>query len=92
MKLIYKPIGIILGILSGLVGKKLFDFIWTKIDDEDPPKATTQVAPMPKILAAAALQGMIFKTTRVVVDRYGAQGWQYLTGTWPGEKRPDPDE
>ena len=67
-------------------------FVWTKIDDEDPPKGTTQDAPWVKILAAAALQGMIFKTTRVVVDRYGAVGWNYLTGSWPGEKRPDPDE
>jgi hypothetical protein len=37
------------------------------------------------------VQGVIFKVTRVVVDRYGARGWSYLTGTWPGEKRPDPD-
>ena len=41
VKLIYKPFGIILGILAGLLGKKLFNFAWTKIDDEDPPKATT---------------------------------------------------
>ena len=33
--LIYKPFGIILGILAGLVGKKLFNVAWTKIDDED---------------------------------------------------------
>ena len=35
---------------------------------------------------------MIFSVTRVVVDRYGAIGWHYLTGVWPGEKRPDPDD
>jgi hypothetical protein len=92
MKLIYKPIGIVLGILAGLLGRRLFDFAWTKLDDEEPPEATTKEAPWVKVLSAAALQGLIFKTTRVVVDRYGAQGWYYLTGSWPGERRPDPDE
>ena len=90
--LIYKPFGILLGILAGLVGKRLFNFAWTKIDDEDPPKGTTEHAPWVKIVGAAALQGVIFKVTRVVVDRYGAIGWTYLTGSWPGEKRPDPDD
>ncbi len=92
MKLIYKPIGIVLGVLGGLLGKRLFDFVWTKIDDEDPPKPTTQEADWGKILVTAALQGMIFKATRALIDRQGARGWYYLTGAWPGEKRPDPDE
>ena len=92
MKLLYKPIGLILGILAGMVGKRLFDFAWTKLDDEDPPKGTTRDAPWAKIIGAAALQGVIFRTVRVTVDRYGAIAWQYLTGFWPGEKRPDPDD
>ena len=92
MKAIYKPIGLIMGLASALVSKRIFNFLWTKIDAEDPPKGTTQNAPWVKILGAAALQGVVFKSTRVVVDRYGAVGWSYLTGVWPGEKRPDPDE
>jgi hypothetical protein len=92
MKVLYKPIGLVIGIASALVSKRIFNFVWTKVDDEEPPKGTTQQAPWVKILAAAALQGIIFKTTRVVVDRYGAVGWNYLTGSWPGEQRPDPDD
>jgi hypothetical protein len=92
MGVIYKPFGIVLGILAGLVGKKIFNFVWTKIDDEDPPKPTTQETSWAKILSSAAVQGVIFRITRVVVDRYGAIGFHYLTGVWPGEKRPDPDE
>ena len=92
MGLIYKPIGIVLGILGGLVGKRIFNFVWTKIDDEDPPKGTTEQTSWVKVLGAAALQGVIFKTVRVVVDRYGAIGWSHLTGVWPGEKRPDRDD
>ena len=92
MGLIYKPIGIFLGIVAGLLGRRIFNFAWTKIDDQDPPKGTTEQAPWLKLLGAAALQGVIFKVTRVVVDRYAAIGWTYLTGSWPGEGRPDPDE
>ena len=92
MGLIYKPFGIVLGILAGLAGKRIFNFVWTKVDDQDPPKPTTERTTWVKILGAAAIQGMIFRVTRAVVDRYGAIGWAYLTGVWPGEKRPDPDE
>jgi hypothetical protein len=90
MKLIYKPVGITLGILAGLLGKRLFNFAWSRIDDEDPPKPTTEVAPMTKLVAAAALQGVIYRVTRVFVDRYAAKGYAHLTGVWPGERRPEP--
>jgi hypothetical protein len=91
MGLIYKPIGIALGILGGLLGKRVFNFAWEKLDDQEPPEATTESTSWSRLLAASAVQGVIFKTVRVVVDRYGAIGWRYLTGVWPGEKRPDPD-
>ena len=57
MKLIYKPFGIILGIVGGLLGKRLFDFVWTKIDDEEPPKATTQEAKWSKVIARGGAPG-----------------------------------
>jgi hypothetical protein len=92
MKLVYKPIGIILSLLAGLLGKKLFDFVWTKIDDEEPPEATTLETSWRRVLLVAAIQGVIFRVTRFAVDRSGALGWRYLTGSWPGERRPEPDE
>ena len=92
MGLIYKPFGILLGIAAGVLGKRLFDFAWTKVDDQEPPEPTTEQTTWSRLIAAAAVQGVIFKVVRVVVDRYGAIGWRYLTGTWPGEKRPDPHE
>ena len=90
MKLIYKPFGFVVGIIAGLLGRKLFDYTWSKVDAEEPPRGTDEYVPWPKLLGAAALQGLIFQVTRVVVDRYGAIGWHYLTGIWPGSKRPDP--
>jgi hypothetical protein len=91
MGVIYKPFGILLSLLAGFAGKKVFDFVWTKIDDQEPPKATTQDTSWPRLLSAAAVQGVIFRVTRFVVDRYGAIGFNYLTGVWPGQKRPDPE-
>ena len=91
MGLIYKPFGILLGIVAALLGKRVFNFAWTKVDDQEPPEATTEQTTWARLLTAAAVQGVIFKVVRVVVDRYGAIGWRYLTGVWPGEKAPDPE-
>ena len=92
MGAIYKPFGILLGILAGLVGKRIFNFVWTKIDDEEPPGALTEQTTWGKLIAAAALEGLIFRVVRYVIERNGAMGFRYLTGIWPGEKRPDPDD
>jgi pectin methylesterase-like acyl-CoA thioesterase len=89
MKLLYKPFGIVLGILAGLVSKKLFDVVWGLFDEEEPPKPTTQEADWSKVLAAAAVQGVTFKVTRAAVDRAGAKSFHHITGVWPGDKYPD---
>ena len=78
--------------LTITLGKQVFDYVWTKFDDREPPEATTQETTWPKVLAAAAVEGIAFKTTRAAVDRYGAKGWYYLTGSWPGERVSDPEE
>jgi hypothetical protein len=87
MKLVYKPFGIVLGLLAGLVSKKLFDVVWGMFDKEEPPKPTTRDAEWSKVLAAAAVQGVTFKVTRAAVDRVGAKGWDHLFGVWPGDKK-----
>ena len=90
MRLIYKPIGIILGVLSGvIVARPVFNQVWGAFADEEPPTATTRDIRWPKLLLAAAVQGMVFRVVRVLVDRGLAKGWASLTGVWPGEKRPE---
>lgn len=86
---IYKPIGIVAGILAGLLGTKVFNWIWAKIDDQEPPQANTEWPHWGKLLSAAAIQGVIYKVVRVLVDRGTAKSFHYLTGIWPGERTPD---
>jgi hypothetical protein len=89
MKLFYKPFGIIAGIVAGIVARKIFTFVWSKIDDQEPPEAKTAAASWPRVLAAQTLQGAVFSGTRAVVDRAGARGFEHLFGIWPGEQAAD---
>jgi Protein of unknown function (DUF4235) len=91
MTLIYKPIAVVLGLLAGFMGRKVFEQVWGVIDDEEPPKPNTQRATWVKVLTAAALEGLIFRAVRAAVERAGASGFYSLTGSWPGEKDPEPE-
>jgi hypothetical protein len=90
MKLIYKPFGIVVGLLAGMLGRSLFSQVWGHIDDQEAPGPTTRDVPWAKLLVVAAIQGMIFQSVKVFVNRAGAKGFEHLTGYWPGEKVPDP--
>ncbi len=89
MKLLYKPFGLLAGILSGLVARRLFTVLWGVVDEQEPPEAKTERASWPRVLAAAAIQGVTFSVTRAAVDRAGARTFEHLFGVWPGERDPD---
>lgn len=92
MSLLYKPFGVILGVIAGLLSRRVFTVIWSRIDEAEPPEATTERATLPKVIGAAVLQAAVFAGVRAGVDRAGARGFQRLTGVWPGEKEPDPPD
>ena len=90
MKLLYKPFGLIAGILGGLIARRLFDAMWAQIDDAEPPKATIEKTTWPRLVGAAALQGATFAATKAAVDRAGARTFHHLFGVWPGKHEPEP--
>jgi hypothetical protein len=86
MGLLYKPFGIIFGVLGGLLGGVIFKQIWKLVSgEEDAPAAKESEYTWAEVLPAAALQGAIFALVKAAVDRGGAQGFQKLTGVWPGD-------
>jgi Protein of unknown function (DUF4235) len=90
VKLLYKPVGILFGILGGLLAKRVFEKLWGLVDDEEPPTPTTQQTSWSKVIGAAAVEGLAFKVTRAAVDRAGAKSFHHFTGAWPGDKTTEP--
>jgi hypothetical protein len=91
MKFIFIPIGVVGGLLAGLAGKKLFEQVWSLIDDEEPPDPKHREISLAKMLAALALEGAIFRAARGLADHGSRRSFARLTGSWPGEERPEPE-
>jgi hypothetical protein len=83
-KLVYKPVGLLLGVASGALAGFVFKEIWRVASGEDDaPNATDEERGWGEVIAAAALQGAIFAIVKAAVDRGGAAGVRRLTGQWP---------
>lgn len=91
VKLIFMPLSVIGGLIAGFVGKKLFDEVWGLIDEQEPPDSKHLEISWGKLLAAAALQGAIFRAVKEATDHGTRRAFMNLTGKWPGEERPEPE-
>lgn len=89
MKFIFTPISLILGLVAGIVGKKIFEKLWGVIDDEEPPKPEHREFSWPKLISALLAEGAIFRLVKGLTDHGARTGFSKLTGTWPGEERPE---
>ena len=91
MKFVFLPVSIVVGVLAGLISKKLFDLVWGLIDDEEAPEPKHREIEVAKLVPALALEGAVFRLVRGMADHGSRQAFLRLTGSWPGEERPDPE-
>ncbi len=85
IKLLYKPVAMLVSVLGGVVAGAVFKKIWKLAAGEDKaPEATDARRGWREVLLAAALQGAIFGTVKAALDRGTAEGTRKLTGVWPG--------
>ena len=91
MKLIFAPISIVLGLIAGLLGKKIFEQVWGLIDDQEPPKPEHREFSWPKLVGALVLEGAIFRLAKGLVDHGTRTSFAKMTGFWPGEEAPEPE-
>jgi hypothetical protein len=88
-KVLFLPVSISGALLAGLIGKRLFGLIWSRIDDQEPPKAAHREVSLPKLGLALLIEGALFSLIKGLVDHGSRHAFTRLTGTWPGEEQPD---
>ncbi|MGW4694714.1 DUF4235 domain-containing protein [Kitasatospora cineracea] len=84
VRVLYKPVGLMLGVTGGLLAGIAFKQAWKIIGhDDDAPDATDEDRTWREVLLAATMQGAIFALVKATIDRAGATATRRLTGTWP---------
>ena len=85
-KLIYKPLGLLFGVLGGVAASAVFGKVWEAVTgDREAPEPTDKNRSWGQILLAATVQGAIFGGVRAAIDRSGAIGYRKVTGSWPDD-------
>lgn len=85
MRLLFAPIGVLAGLAAGFAAQKGFDRLWAVFDEEEAPEPEDREVSYPKLLAALAVEGAIFRLVKGMTDRGARLGFASLTGSWPGE-------
>jgi hypothetical protein len=93
IKLLYKPVGMLVSALGGVLAGAIFKRVWKiTAQEDDAPKATDAQRGWREILPAAALQGAIFALVKAAVDRAAAEATRKVTGVWPGDEGQQADQ
>ena len=86
MRLLYKPLGLLVSVLGGILASAVFKRVWPAVSgQQEAPEATSPEHSTKQVLLAALAQGAIFGLVKAAVDRAGAKGFKQLTGTDPGK-------
>lgn len=89
-RVILVPISLVGGLIAGQISTRIFVLIWSRISDQEPPEPGHREVSWPRLLVVLALEGAVFRIVRGLVDRGPRAGYLRITGSWPGEERPDP--
>lgn len=89
MKFLFMPISLAAGLIAGQVSKKVFDFLWSTVKDEEAPRPKHRELPYGELVVALLIEGAIARLVRGFVDHGTRHGWARLTGAWPGEEQPE---
>jgi uncharacterized protein DUF4235 len=89
MKFVFLPFSIVAGLIAGFLSKKIFDGIWQLFDNEEAPEPEHREISWVKLILALAIEGAVFRAVRGLVDHSARRGFHRVTGSWPGDERPE---
>ena len=89
MRLFYKLFAKITGGFAARIGKSVFKSVWSRIDEEEPPKPTRLDASLSKVVGGQTLEAATMAATAAIVERATASTFSYLFGISP---EPEPKE
>ncbi|MDP8970660.1 MAG: DUF4235 domain-containing protein, partial [Actinomycetota bacterium] len=70
MKLLYKPLGLLVSVLGGVLAGAAFRKVWPAVPgQEEAPEATSPEHSTKEVLLAALVQGAVFGLVKAAVDR-----------------------
>jgi predicted metal-dependent enzyme (double-stranded beta helix superfamily) len=85
MKLIYKPVSLLVSVLGGMLAGAIFKQVWKlTAGEQEAPEASDIRRGTREVLIAATIQGAIFALVKAALDRGAAEVTLRLTGVWPG--------
>ena len=88
MKIVFTPVSIVLGLIAGIIGQKIFEKIWSLVDEEEPPSPEHREFSWPKMVAALLVEGAIFRLVKGLTDHGARRTFAKATGSWPGDEAP----
>jgi len=88
VKIVFTPVSIVLGLIAGIIGQKIFEKIWSLVDEEEPPSPEHREFSWPKMVAALLVEGAIFRLVKGLTDHGARRTFAKATGSWPGDEAP----
>ena len=86
MKLLYRPLSLVVSVVGGLIAGMLFKKIWQVVaGEEEAPKPGQADRDWKEVATAAVLQGAVTGGVSALVDRGSLRGFEKVTGVWAGE-------
>lgn len=85
MTILFRPFGLIAGLIAGLAARKIFEMGWSSVSDEEPPSPDQNAITLGRLTLALLLEGAIFSLVRGLVDHGARVAFRRYTGAWPGE-------